>query len=253
MARTVADVALFLSAIAGPDPRIRCRSPRTPRASARRSARSFKGVRVAWWQGTGRHSVRAGDPARRRRAIGRCSSRLGCVVEEAEPDFAGVDDAFPTLRFARITRSTRRWFAQRPEWVKDTIKFEVARGRAADRGRCRPRAGAAGADVRPEPRVLRALRLLRPAGDAGRAVRRDDAVSDRDRRHADGDLHRLDALVLVRDVHGEPGDLGARRVHARRAAGRPADRRPPSRRLERAAAGARVRAGDPTRAAPPAL
>ena len=36
-----------------------------------------------------------------------------------------------------------------------------------------------------------------------------DGVSDVDRRRRDADLHRLDALVLVRDVHGESGDLGA--------------------------------------------
>ena len=39
-------------------------------------------------------------------------------------------------------------------------------------------------------------------------------------------------------------------IHRERAAGRPADRRPPSRRVERAAAGARVRAGDASRRTP---
>ena len=44
----------------------------------------------------------------------------------------------------------------------------------------------------------------------------------------DDDLHRLDAVVLVRDDDGEPGDLGARWILRNRAAGRLADRRAPS-------------------------
>ena len=58
--------------------------------------------------------------------------------------------------------------AEKPEWVKDTIKFEVAQAeRITGRG-YRPRAGEAGADARAEPAVLRAVRLLHPAGHAGR-------------------------------------------------------------------------------------
>ena len=206
---SVADVALFLSAIAGPDPR----SPLSiPEDGARFRApleRDFKGVRVAWWQGLGGIPF---EPEIRRvvDANRRVFESLGCVVEEAEPDFAGVDEAFPILRYAANHAQYAPLVRERPEWVKDTIKYEVAEAErltGADVGRA---AGAAGTDVRAEPAVLRALRLLRAAGHAGRAVRRDTAVSDGDCRHADDDLHRLDALVLVRHVHVEPGDLGAR-------------------------------------------
>ena len=50
---------------------------------------------------------------------------LGCIIEEAEPDFSGVDTAFPVLRFASNHPQYAPLIAQRPEWVKDTIKFEV--------------------------------------------------------------------------------------------------------------------------------
>jgi amidase len=63
---------------------------------------------------------------------------LGCVVEEAEPDFSGLDQAFPVLRFAANYSQFAPLVKQRPEWVKDTIKFEVAqaeRATAADVGR----------------------------------------------------------------------------------------------------------------------
>ena len=41
----------------------------------------------------------------------------------------------------------------------------------------------------------------------------DHPLSDAGGRDADGDLPRLDALVLVRHLHGEPGHLGAGRLH----------------------------------------
>jgi amidase len=52
--------------------------------------------------------------------------KLGCVVEEAEPDFSGVDDAFPTLRHISYHSNYAALVRERPELVKDTIKWEVA-------------------------------------------------------------------------------------------------------------------------------
>jgi len=137
MGRSVADVALFLSAIAGPDPHdplsidedgARFRAP---------LGRSFKGVRVAWWRGLGgipfEPEIRAVVDANRR-----VFEALGCVIEEAEPEFTGVDVAFPTLRYAGNHPQYAPLVAHKPEWVKDTIKFEVAEAErlsAADVGR----------------------------------------------------------------------------------------------------------------------
>jgi len=125
MARSVGDVALFLSAIAGPDPR----SPLSIQEDGARFraplGRSFKGVRVAWWRGLGglpcEPDIRRAVDANRR-----VFEDLGCVVEEAEPDFAGVEEAFPALRYVSNHTQYAPLVAQRPEWVKDTIKFEVA-------------------------------------------------------------------------------------------------------------------------------
>jgi amidase len=51
---------------------------------------------------------------------------LGCVVEEAEPDFTGVDVAFPTLRHLSYHASYAGLLKQRAEWVKDTVQWEIA-------------------------------------------------------------------------------------------------------------------------------
>lgn len=137
MARSVADVALFLSAIAGPD-------SRSPLALGQDGAtfrgslgRNFKGVRVAWWRGLGgipfEPEIRQVIDAHRA-----TFQSLGCVVEEAEPDFTGVADAFPVLRYALNHPQYAPLIAKNPDWVKDTIKYEVAQAErltAADVGR----------------------------------------------------------------------------------------------------------------------
>ncbi len=63
---------------------------------------------------------------------------LGCVIEDAEPDFAGVGEAFPVLRYA--SNHTRYSTARRREAQlgERPIKFEVAQ---AERSR-EPRSGA---------------------------------------------------------------------------------------------------------------
>jgi amidase len=137
LARSVEDLALLLSAIAGPD----ARSPLSIQEDGARFraplARTFKGARVAWWRGLG------GIPfeAEIRRVVDANRStfeQLGCNVEDAEPDFDGVADAFPTLRYAANHPQYAPLIAKNPDWVKETIKFEVAEaGRltAADVGR----------------------------------------------------------------------------------------------------------------------
>jgi amidase len=125
MARTVADVALFLSAIAGYD-RSSPLSIREDGAQFRAPLdREFKGARVAWWKGLGGIPFEAEIP-RVVDANRRVFESLGCIVEEAEPDFTGVDQAFTALRVAANHPTYAPLVRQRSEWVKDTIKYEVA-------------------------------------------------------------------------------------------------------------------------------
>jgi amidase len=137
LARSVEDLALLLSAIAGPDPR----SPLSIQEDGSRFraplGRTFKGARVAWWRGLGGIPFEAEIPTvvnANRRAF----EQLGCLIEDAEPDFDGVADAFPTLRYAANHAQYAPLIAKNPDWVKDTIKFEVAEAErltAADVGR----------------------------------------------------------------------------------------------------------------------
>jgi len=130
VARTVADVALFLSAIAGADPHSPLSIQEDPARFRAPLGRDFKGVRVAWWRGLGGLPF---EPEVRRvvEANRKVFEELGCIVEEAEPDFTGLDDAFPVLRYVGNHSKYAPLIQQRPEWVKDTIKFEVAQAERA--------------------------------------------------------------------------------------------------------------------------
>lgn len=129
IARTVADVALFLSAIAGPSAGSLSINE-DPALFRRPLGRDFKGVRVAWYRGLGGIPF---QPEIRRvvDASRKVFEAMGCVVEEAEPDFTGVAEAFPVLRYVANHAQYSSLIKQRPEWVKDTIKYEVAQAEKA--------------------------------------------------------------------------------------------------------------------------
>jgi amidase len=127
MARSAADAALLLSAMAGPDPR----SPIALAESGARFAspldRDFANVRVAWWTDLG------GLPVDRRvsaqvNAQRRVFESLGCVTDDAEPDFSDADEIFKTLRAVAFLASHGETVARHREMVKDTIQWEVDRG-----------------------------------------------------------------------------------------------------------------------------
>ena len=98
MARTVADVALMLSAIAGPDPRspIAIDEPGEPVRRAARARLQGRADRLV--EGSRRRAGRSPRPRCRRRAARACSNRSAAVVEEAEPDFTDFDAVFKTVR-----------------------------------------------------------------------------------------------------------------------------------------------------------
>ena len=128
MARNVADLAFYLSALAGTDPR----SPISISESGARFAgdlgRDFKGVRVAWFKNLG------GVPFERTilesvNAQRRVFENLGCTVEEAEPNFAGAAEAYHTLRALGYVGAHAEHVRQHRELVKDTILWQVEEGR----------------------------------------------------------------------------------------------------------------------------
>jgi amidase len=125
MARTVADVALFLSSMVGahaPDPLCIEEGGAKFRAPL---ARSFKGVRVAWFKDLGGIPFES-EITRVVNANRRAFTDLGCIVEEAEPDFTGVGEAFPILRHLSYHSNYAQRARDNPTMFKDTVKWEIA-------------------------------------------------------------------------------------------------------------------------------
>ena len=89
--------------------------------------RNFKGVRVAWFKDLGGVPF---DPRVRTIVDGhrKTFEALGCVVEEAEPDFAPAEIAFRTLRAWNTARSYAALLGEHPDAFKDTLKGEIEEG-----------------------------------------------------------------------------------------------------------------------------
>jgi amidase len=127
MARSVADAALLLSALAGPDPRCPIAISEPGSIFAAKLDRAFRGVRVAFFKDLGGLPF---DP--RVRAVIEAQQKvfrdLGCAVEVAEPDFAGADEAFKILRAQAFAANHGEKVRQHRDRIKTTIQWEVDRG-----------------------------------------------------------------------------------------------------------------------------
>lgn len=127
LGRSVADLAFVLSAMAGPDPRDPLSIGEPGGIFARPLGRAFKGVRVAWFKDLGGVPF---DP-RVRAVVDRHRATfesLGCIVEQAEPDFAPAEVAFRILRAWNSATTHGARLRERPEAYKDTLKAEIEAG-----------------------------------------------------------------------------------------------------------------------------
>lgn len=124
MARSVADLAFYLSALAGPDSRAPLSLSEPGELFAAPLDRAFKGVRVAWWKDLGGVPF---DPSVIEivNAQRRVFESLGCIVEEAEPDFSGADQAFRTLRFLATGMRMAEHLKHSRHLIKDTLLWEI--------------------------------------------------------------------------------------------------------------------------------
>jgi amidase len=127
MARTVGDAALLLSVMAGPDARCPISIDEPGSRFAGSLERSFHGVRVAWFRDLG------GIPFDSRIVTAVNAQRkvfegLGCVVEDAEPDLSGADEAFLTMRALAYVANHGEKVGSHRELVKEAIVWEVERG-----------------------------------------------------------------------------------------------------------------------------
>jgi amidase len=127
MGRSVADLALALSTIAGPDPNTPLAIDEPGELFARPLDRSFKGARVAWFKDLGGVPF---DPRVRTVVDAHRATfeSLGCIVEQAEPDFSPAEVSFRTIRAWTAAANYSKELQEHPDAFKDTLKEEIQRG-----------------------------------------------------------------------------------------------------------------------------
>ena len=127
MARNVTDAALLLSAVAGPDPRAPISLPE-PGTVFRPPLAGGGGAAVAWSRNLGGLPV---DP--RVTAVLDAErgtfERLGCAVEDAEPDMSGADEVFRVWRAWYFELCHGALLDEHREVLKETVVWNIEEGR----------------------------------------------------------------------------------------------------------------------------
>ena len=233
MARTVDDLALLLSVLAGPDPRVPLALGDPGHAFAPPVTGSLDGLRVGFTVDLGGAIAVDHDVAAVTEEAGPRFARGGARVIPAWPDLSLGDDTFRTLRAWHFQASYGALLAEHPDAFKQSLADNIRLG-ADLTGVDVARAYAQRTTLVETMRsFFERVRRARAARLAGPALPGRPGVPDRDQRRADGVVPRLDALGLPHHRHRLPGHLGARRHHPRRAARRRPDRRPARRRPPR--------------------
>ena len=127
VARNVTDCAYFLSVLAGYDQHspISIEQPGAPFAQP--LGRSFKGVRVAMFRDMGLPwdpEVKSAVKAQRK-----VFEELGCIVEEAEPDFTDANEAFLAWRHWSVELGYGDLIATHGDELNEYVHWHVEEGR----------------------------------------------------------------------------------------------------------------------------
>ena len=127
VARNVTDCAYFLSVLAGYDQHspISIEQPGSPFAQT--LGRSFKGVRVAMFKDMGLPwdpEVKGAVQAQRK-----VFEELGCIVEEAEPDFTDANEAFLAWRHWSVELGYGDLIATHGDELNEYVHWHVEEGR----------------------------------------------------------------------------------------------------------------------------
>jgi amidase len=131
IARTVADAAFLLSAMAGPDRRAPVSISEPGSIFDRPLKRAFKKVRVAWTRDFGGLPVEP-EVTAVLEAQRKVFSSLGCIVEQACPDFSGATEAFETLRAVSFAMRFAPLLKTHRSELKDTVIWNIEQGLALD-------------------------------------------------------------------------------------------------------------------------
>ena len=128
MARTVEDAALMLSAIAGWDSRSPIAITEPGNVFSQSLVRDFTNIRIAWSPDLGTLPVdsRVTAAIENQRHV---FEDLGCLVQEAVPDFTDADEIFKVLRAWSFELNYSELLETHPDQLKDTVIWNIQEGR----------------------------------------------------------------------------------------------------------------------------
>ncbi len=131
IARSVEDTAFLFSAMSGPDLRSPISITEPGSIFAKPLKRNFRKVRVAWSKTLGGLPVdkRVTAVLESRRKV---FESLGCIVEEAEPDLSGADEAFHVLRAVGFVQKYGPLLKTNRAQLKDTVVWNIEEGMKLD-------------------------------------------------------------------------------------------------------------------------
>lgn len=129
MARTVADVAMMMSVIAGPDRRCPLSIMESPDIFRQRLERDFKGVKVAWSRSLGGLPVDDEVLSVVESAVLGMKD-IGCIVEEVDPNLKEADEVFHVLRAWHMESTLGDLLSKHPDQFKDTLVWNIEQGKA---------------------------------------------------------------------------------------------------------------------------
>jgi amidase len=132
MGRTVADAALLLAVLAGPDPRVPLALDQPPPAVSDPAQiralleKDLAGIRVAWSPDLGLpvepDVLAVLTPARQ------VLAELGCHVTDATPDLADADEVFRTFRAFAFATFRADLLTEHPDLIGPNVTWNIQRG-----------------------------------------------------------------------------------------------------------------------------
>jgi amidase len=129
MARTVDDVALLLSVMAGPDRRSPIALEASGESFAQVGAGSLAGLRIAFSPDLGGAVEVEADIAATVWAAAASCETHGALVERASPDFTGADECFRTLRAWQFEATLGQTLEENAATVRPSLYQNMTAGR----------------------------------------------------------------------------------------------------------------------------
>ena len=127
MARTVEDVSLMLSAIAGPDPRSPISILESGDIFKQPLDRDFSGTHIAWSQDLDQFPVdkRITKTIEKQKKI---FESIGCMIVDDQPDFTDADEIFKIWRAWQFELAYAGLLETHRDQIKDTVVWNIEEG-----------------------------------------------------------------------------------------------------------------------------